>query len=43
MNEKDKPEKSDFRSECDKFGVNIPTPTICIVYNKLDRKHLAVV
>ena len=34
MSEKNKPEKSDFRSEYDKFGVNIPTPTI-----RLSDKH----
>ena len=34
MSEKDKPEKSDFRSEYNRFGVNIPTPTI-----RLSDKH----
>lgn len=34
MSEKVKPEKSDFRYEYNKFGVNIPVPTI-----RLSDKH----
>ena len=34
MNDKDMPEKSDFQLKYDKFGVNIPVPTV-----RLSNKH----
>ena len=30
MNDNDMPEKSDFQPKYDKFGVNIPTPTVVL-------------